>query len=181
MKKFIDSIGKLSSARFKSKKTQWKPSHIFEKRNDYVDKFKSWKDQGIDNVNTLKRRSVEVQESATNIRQEITKRAGTTLETGKKALVDNTSEPLKHLKLGENIVKNSVKETVTYAESSVKDTMRQAKRFILTAIFVGCFAYGVGKEVPKLIHKEYKEWKKSPDTKVVGDGEGILGKLVKEK
>ena len=78
-------------------------------------------------------------------------------------------------------MKNSVKETVTYAESSVKDTMRQAKRFILTAIFVGCFAYGVESEVPKLIHKEYKEWKKGPDTKVVGDGEGILGKLVKKK
>ena len=181
MKKFIDSIGKLASTRFNSKKPQWKPSHVFEKRSDYVDKFKSWKEQGIDNVNTLKRRSVEVQESATNIRQEITKRAGTTLETGKKAIVDNTSGPLKHLKYGENLVKNSVKETVTYAESSVKDTVRQAKRFLLTAIFIGCFAYGVGKEVPKLMLKEYKEWKKGPDTKVVGDGEGILGKLVKEK
>ena len=29
--------------------------------------------------------------------------------------------------------------------------------------------------------KEYKEWKKGPDKKVVDDGEGLLGKLVKEK
>ena len=57
-------------------------------------------------------------------------------------------------------MKNSVKETVTYAESSVKDTVRQAKRFLLTAIFIGCFAYGVGKEVPKLMLKEYKEGRK---------------------
>ena len=181
MKKFIDSIGKLASARFKSKQTHGKPSRFFDKRSDFVHKFKSWKEQGIDNVNTLKRRSIEVQESATNIRQELTKRAGSTLETGKKALVDNTSEPLRHLKYGENLVKNSVKESVNYAESSVKDTVKQAKRFFLTAIFIGCFAYGVGKEVPKLVHKEYKEWKNNPDRKGVGDGGGILDKLVKEK
>ena len=78
---------------------------------------------------------------------EITKQAGATLE-----------QPLKEgMKYGENVVKDSVKETVTYAETTVKDSVKQFKRFMFTAIFIGCFAYGFGKEMPRVIHKEYKD------------------------
>ena len=81
----------------------------------------------------------------------ITKQASATLE-----------QPLKYgVKYGEDVVKNSVKETVSYAENKAKDSFKQLKRFTFTAIFIGCFAYGFGKELPKLIHKEYKDYKKA--------------------
>ena len=124
-------------------------SNIVERSHSAVQNVKKQGYEMQDKISNIIERSQSTVENVRKQGYELTKQASATLE-----------QPLKYgVKYGESVVKNSVKETVSYAENKAKDSFKQLRRFTFTAIFIGCFAYGFGKELPKLIHKEYKDWK----------------------
>jgi DNA-binding winged helix-turn-helix (wHTH) protein len=161
MKRFVNILGETLKAQLN--KVDSIKSQSIENVNHIKKRTSNIVERSHSAVQNVKKQGYEIQDKASNIIErgqstvenvrkqgyKITKEASATLE-----------QPLKYgVKYGEDVVKNSVKETVSYAENKAKDSFKQLKRFTFTAIFIGCFAYGFGKELPKLIHKEYKDWK----------------------